>query len=85
MTEEDANAAAAEKGCEFTDFLNPDSLKVCSTARVWDTMSVVKPNERFQFERVGYFCVDQDTKPGNIIFNSIVALKESSAKKKVGK
>jgi glutaminyl-tRNA synthetase len=42
----------------------------------------VKVFDRFQFERVGYFCVDEDSAPGNLIFNSIVALKESAAKTK---
>lgn len=58
LTEENAIAAAEEKGCDFTEFLNPDSLKVCSTARIWNHLSGVKVNDRFQFERVGYFCVD---------------------------
>ncbi len=82
LTEENAIEAAAKKNCEFTDFFNQDSLKVKTNAKIWDLHKDLKPFDRFQFERVGYFCVDMDSKPGNIIINSIVNLKEAAEKKK---
>lgn len=53
-----------------------------ANAKIWNLHANVKVFDRFQFERVGYFCVDEDSAPGNLIFNSIVALKESAAKTK---
>ena len=53
-----------------------------TNAKVWNFHKDVKTFDRFQFERVGYFCVDLDSKPGNLIFNSIVTLKEAADKKK---
>jgi glutaminyl-tRNA synthetase len=82
LLEEDALAAASKQNCEFTKFLNPDSLIVRPNAKIWDLHKDAKVFDRFQFERVGYFCMDMDSKSGNFIFNSIVALKESSDKKK---
>lgn len=40
----------------------------------------VKPEEKFQFMRIGYFCCDKDSKPDHLVFNKTVALKEDSAK-----
>lgn len=55
---------------------------------MWDLLNDVKPYDRFQFERLGYFCVDEDARSeqngGKIVFNSVVALKESAEKKKTG-
>jgi len=73
---------AVKKNCEFTDFFNQDSWKIKTNAKVWNLHKDAKTFDRFQFERVGYFCVDIDSKPGNLIFNSIVTLKEAADKKK---
>ena len=81
LTEENALEAASKNNVDFTSFFNTDSLKECRNARVWNHLKDAKTFDRFQFERVGYFCVDQDSRPNNLVFNSIVALKESSAKK----
>ena len=82
LTEENAIEAAGKQNVDFTHFVNPESLVVKRNAKIWNLHRDVKTFDRFQFERVGYFCVDEDSRPNNIIFNSIVALKESSAKTK---
>jgi glutaminyl-tRNA synthetase len=81
LTEEDVIGAAIKANCDFTKFVNPESLLERKQAKVWNLHKDAKVYDRFQFERVGYFCVDQDSLPGRLIFNSIVALKESAAKK----
>ena len=66
----------AEEG-DFIDYLNPDSLKVVK-ADVEPMLADAKPGDRFQFERMGYFCVDtEDSTPGKPIFNRTVTLKDS--------
>lgn len=82
LNEEDALGAAAVKKCDFTEFVNPESLVERPNARIWNLQANCKPYDRFQFERVGYFCVDEESTPNKIVFNSIVALKESAAKAK---
>ena len=58
--------------------LNPDSLKVLKVSYLEPTMKDVKPEERFQFVRQGYFCVDsKDSRPDALVFNRIVSLKSS--------
>ena len=81
FTAENVIEAASEKKCDFTDFVNPESLVVKANARIWDLHRNVKPYDRFQFERVGYFCCDESSTPERLVFNSIVALKEAAAKK----
>lgn len=81
FTVEDVIGESSKQNKDYLEFLNPESLIVRKNARVWDLQKDVKPYERFQFERVGYFCCDEDSTASNIVFNSIVALKESAAKK----
>jgi glutaminyl-tRNA synthetase len=66
---------------DFTEFLNPDSLKVV-TAYGEPALAEAKVGERFQFERVGYFCADPDSKAGALVFNQTVTLRDSYAAKK---
>ena len=47
--------------------------------RLYDKL-FAKPGDRFQFERVGYFCLDPDSTPGNLVFNRTLPLKDSWAK-----
>jgi len=63
----------------YREDLNPDSLQV-RTAKVEPSVAGAAPGERFQFERLGYFCVDPDTKDGRLVFNRTVTLKDSWAK-----
>jgi len=80
FTVEEPMARAAEEGKDFHAYLNPDSLKTV-TGHLEPSLADAKPGERFQFERVGYFCADsKDSKPGAPVFNRTVTLKDSWAK-----
>jgi len=65
------------KDHDFKDFLNPDSLKTI-TAKLESSLVDAKPGDRFQFQRLGYFCVDPDSKPGKLVFNQTVTLKDNN-------
>ena len=73
------NAAnpAANKDIDFKTNLNPNSVTVLSECFVESSLLKVKPEEKFQFERLGYFCVDYDSMPQKLIFNRTVTLKDS--------
>lgn len=66
--------------------LNPHSLEVLTGCMVEPSLAAAHPGESFQFERVGYFCMDPDSTPGRPVFNRTVTLKDSWAKieKKLG-
>jgi glutaminyl-tRNA synthetase len=65
---------------DFKTFLNPDSLEILTHSKLEPSLKSVKPMERFQFERMGYFCADPDTKDGKVVFNRTVTLKDTWAK-----
>ncbi len=69
----------AVEGKDFKEFLNPQSLQTV-TAMVEPSLANVKPGERFQFQRKGYFVADPDTRPGKPVFNRTVTLKDTWAK-----
>jgi glutaminyl-tRNA synthetase len=76
-----ANPNDVEEGREFTDYINPDSLVVLKSCMVEPALAEVKPGESCQFERMGYFCADPiDSKPGKLVFNRIVTLKDEWVK-----
>src|SRR5215467_13288086 len=62
------------------DYLNPNSLEVISHAKLEPSLANAAPGSRYQFERLGYFCADLDSKPGVPVFNRTVALKDTWAK-----
>jgi glutaminyl-tRNA synthetase len=64
----------------FLKDLNPKSLEVKANAKLEPSLANVKAGERFQFERLGYFTVDLDAKPGALVFNRTVALKDTWVK-----
>ena len=67
-----------EEGKSFLDYINPESLIVLKKCYLEPSLKNAKPGERFQFERLGYFCVDtKDTKEGRLVFNRIVTLKDT--------
>ena len=68
-----------EEGKTFLDYLNPESL-VVQTAYCEKSLGEAKLGDKFQFERVGYFCVDKDSTPDHIVFNRTVTLKDTWAK-----
>ncbi|WP_430934058.1 glutamine--tRNA ligase/YqeY domain fusion protein [Saccharicrinis sp. 156] len=74
-------APAAQKDKDHLDYINPESLKVV-VAKVEPSLKDAKALDKFQFQRVGYFCVDKDTTDNKLIFNRTVALKDSWTKKK---
>ena len=65
-----------EEGKTYIDMLNPDSLKVVK-GFLEPAAAGVQRGDKFQFERIGYFSVDDDSKPGNLVFNRAVSLKDS--------
>ncbi len=74
---------AEEKDVDFRELLNPDSLKVVENCRIEPYLAeVAKPGARFQFQRTGYFCVDQDSTDNHLVFNRTVSLKDSWEKLK---
>jgi glutaminyl-tRNA synthetase len=68
------------EGQDFTANLNPNSLEVITHARLEMSLKSAKAGDRFQFERLGYFCVDPDSQNDNLVFNRTVALKDTWAK-----
>jgi glutaminyl-tRNA synthetase len=78
FTKEDPNQV--EEGQEFTANLNPNSLEVIPKAKLEPSLANAEIESRYQFERLGYFCVDPDSKPGRPVFNRTVALKDTWAK-----
>ncbi len=69
-----------EEGQEFTANLNPGSLEVIPQAKLEPSLASAPIESRYQFERLGYFCVDPDSRPGSLVFNRTVALKDTWAK-----
>ncbi len=73
---------AAKDGGSFTDFLNPDSLEILSGAKVEPALVKMVTDQPFQFERLGYFCVDsRDSTASSLVFNRAVTLRDSWSKK----
>ncbi len=71
----------SDKEIDFIEHLNPNSLEVLKNSKIEPFLKNAKSGERFQFERLGYFCVDnKDSKPDNLVFNRTVTLKDSWAK-----
>jgi len=74
-------APDGHKDVDFKEFLNPESLKILSNCKVEPGLKDAKPESKYQFQRLGYFCVDKkDSKPGNLVFNRTVPLKDSWSK-----
>jgi len=69
------------EGKDYKDYINPNSLVVINGAKVEPSLRNAKPGYRFQFLRLGYFCVDtKDTPPDHLVFNRTVTLKDTWAK-----
>ncbi len=69
-----------EEGRDFTANINPNSLEVIKQAKLEPSLASAMNGEGYQFERLGYFCVDPDSRVGSLVFNRTVALKDSWAK-----
>ncbi len=75
------NPDSVEEGGSFTDNLNPDSLRTLTDCYLEPLLGEAKPGERFQFEREGYFCMDNgDSTVDKPVFNRTVTLRDSWAK-----
>jgi glutaminyl-tRNA synthetase len=68
---------AEEKDTDFRELLNPNSLTILAHCRVEAELQKAKPFDNFQFQRIGYFNLDPDSKDGKLIFNRTVSLKQS--------
>jgi len=75
-----ANPVDEEDGGDFKSSLNPNSLETLKPSWVEPSLADAAPGSRYQFERLGYFCVDPDSAPGALLFNRTVALRDSWAK-----
>jgi glutaminyl-tRNA synthetase len=74
------NPGDDSEGKPFTDYLNPNSLEVLTGCQLEPSLAGAAVGSRYQFERLGYFCPDLDSKPGALVFNRTVALRDTWAK-----
>ena len=71
---------AGQKDADFKDFLNPNSLEILKYCKIESEVKKLKPLDRFQFERIGYFCIDPDTTNENLIINRTATIRDTWAK-----
>jgi glutaminyl-tRNA synthetase len=69
-----------QKGADYKEFINPDSLIILNSCKVEPSIKNLKPFDRFQFERLGYFCIDPESKNDSLIINRTVGLRDTWAK-----
>ena len=74
------NPEKTEEEQDFTANLNADSLQTVEHCKVEPYLADTKPLDRYQFERIGYFCTDKDTSEGKLLFNRTVGLRDTWAK-----
>ena len=65
---------------DFKDYINPDSMHILPAAYIEPALAAAQPGDRVQFMRKGYFCVDTESTPGQLIFNRTATLKDAWAK-----
>jgi glutaminyl-tRNA synthetase len=65
---------------DYREDLNPSSLEVLTSCKVEPSVKGTAPGTRYQFERLGYFCVDPDSRGGRLVFNRTVTLKDTWAR-----
>jgi glutaminyl-tRNA synthetase len=75
-----ADPSDEKDGSTFKDFINPDSLEVIQSAKLEPGLAGAPEGSRYQFERLGYFCVDRDSTPDKMVFNRTVTLRDTWAK-----
>ena len=70
-----------KEGLDFKDYINPDSLETLTDCRLEPSLQGAAPGSRYQFERLGYFCVDTvDSTDESLVFNRTVTLRDTWAK-----
>ncbi len=74
------NPNDVEEGHDFKEYLNPNSLEVLSGCQAEPGVARAVPGSRYQFERLGYYCVDEDSRPGALVLNRTVALRDPYAR-----
>jgi glutaminyl-tRNA synthetase len=74
------NPDDVEERQDFTANLNSTSLEILTSCWVEPSLAGMQPGSRYQFERLGYFCVDPDSREGKLVFNRTVSLKDTWAK-----
>jgi glutaminyl-tRNA synthetase len=74
------NPLDLEEGEDFLDHLNPKSMETLSSCRIEPSLAGATPGNRYQFERLGYFCVDPDSTVDALVFNRTVTLRDTWAK-----
>jgi glutaminyl-tRNA synthetase len=74
------NPGDVPEGQDFTANLNPNSLEIINDAKLEPSLASAKAGDRYQFERMGYFCADLDSKPGALVFNRTVPLRDTWSK-----
>jgi glutaminyl-tRNA synthetase len=78
FTEREPEGAA--DGADWMQFLNPNSLEILNDCKVEPSLVAATPENRYQFLRMGYFCLDPETTPEKLVFNRTVPLRDSWAK-----
>lgn len=74
-------APDADKSRSFLDFINPQSLTILKNCKAEPSLAQATPDDRYQFEREGYFCADSvDSRPGALVFNRTIGLRDSFGK-----
>jgi glutaminyl-tRNA synthetase len=79
------NPNEVEEGQDFTANLNPNSLEVLTGCKAEPSLAGAAAGAGFQFERLGYFCVDRDTTPERLVFNRTIGLRDTWAKIEQGR
>jgi glutaminyl-tRNA synthetase len=75
-----ANPNEVEEGKDFTSNVNSESLDVLTSCQIEPSLKDAVPGNRYQFERLGYFCVDPDSSKNLLVFNRTVSLRDTWAK-----
>jgi glutaminyl-tRNA synthetase len=78
FTKEDPNDV--EEGADFMSNINRDSLEILTSSRIEPCLAGAAPGSRYQFERIGYFCIDPDTTPQKLVLNRTLSLRDDWAK-----
>jgi glutaminyl-tRNA synthetase len=74
------NPSEVDEGDDFTANVNPNSLEVLRGALVEPSLRDARPGDRYQFERLGYFCADKEFTPETPVFNRTIGLRDTWAK-----
>jgi glutaminyl-tRNA synthetase len=70
----------SQRDSGFKDFINPDSLRVLESCKVDPSLKNLRPFDRFQLERLGYFCIDKDSDSDRLLINRTITLRDTWAK-----